>query len=360
MRRAAYALINLSHLKNNLASIRKIASHSKIMAVVKADAYGHGALKICQHLADADAFSVACVNEALELRESGSEKPILALQGFNTVKELQLAVTHKVQVAIHQVEQLKILQSISPAPVLDVYIKLDTGMHRLGFDPSQFKQIAVEINSALSPASNVSVMTHLACADEVNSSATQQQLDLFDQALSGQQYSQSIANSAGILAWPQSHRDWVRPGLMLYGVNPLTADIGNASHVDLHPVMRFCAPVISIKKCKQGERIGYGGEYCCSRDMVIGIVAVGYADGYPWHLSRAPELSIRGKRAPIVGCVSMDMITVDLSSVDAQVGDEAELWGNDISVTKVAKDAETISYELLCAAGNAVHRKYIE
>lgn len=360
MRRAAYALINLTHLKKNLTSIRKIANHSKVMAVVKADAYGHGMLKVCQHLTDVDAFAVACVNEALELRDSEITKPILALQGFSTVEELQLAVAQKVQVVIHQSEQLKMLRNISHKFALDVYIKLDTGMHRLGFDPLQFKQIIAEIKSSLVPGSKVSVMTHLACADELNNPATQQQLDLFDQALNGQQCSQSIANSAGILAWPDCHRDWVRPGLMLYGVNPLNGDASASSHVDLRPVMSLRAPIISIKRCQQGSRIGYGGDYCCPHDMVMGVVAAGYADGYPRHLSNSPKLSIHGTHVPVVGRVSMDMITVDLTGVNAHVGDEVELWGYDISVTQVAKDAETISYELLCAAGNAVHRIFIE
>ncbi len=360
MRRAAYALINLSHLKKNLNSIRKIVNHSRVMAVVKADAYGHGMLKVCKHLIDVDAFAVAYVNEALELREHGIVKPILALQGFSSVEELQIAVTHNVQVVIHHVEQLKILQSISHTHALNVYIKLDTGMHRLGFDPSQFKQIIAQIKSILPLKSKVSVMTHLACADELNNPATRQQLDLFDQILNGQHYSQSIANSAGILAWPDCHRDWVRPGLMLYGVNPLNDDAATSTQVELYPVMSLRAPIISLKKCQKGARIGYGGEYCCPHDMVIGIVAAGYADGYPRHLSRAPKLSIHGRQVPLVGRVSMDMVTVDLGAVNARVGDEVELWGYEIPVAQIAKNAETISYELLCAAGNAVHRKYIE
>ncbi len=360
MKRAAYALINLSSLKHNLASVKKIAHRSKIMAVVKADAYGHGVMEVCRQLTDADAFSVACVNEALELRASGIVKPILALQGFSSVEELQLASAHKIQVVIHQEEQLKILQSNSSAQSLDVYVKLDTGMHRLGFEPLQFKRVVAAINSYISPGSSVKVMTHLASADELNSTSIQQQLEYFDTTLVGQHYSQSIANSAGILACPQSHRDWVRPGLLLYGINPFNGDANNTTQIDLHPVMSLHAPIIAIKLCKKGERIGYGGEYCCPHDMVIGVVAAGYADGYPRHLSSAPMVSVRSLHAPIVGRVSMDMITVDLSAANAQVGDTVELWGNDISVTQVAKAAETISYELLCAAGNAVHRKYID
>ncbi len=360
MRRAAYALINLSNLKHNLSIARKVVSRSKIMAVVKADAYGHGVLKICKSISDVDAFSVACVNEAMELRESNIDKPILALQGFTTAEELQLAIAHKIQVVIHQAEQIKILQTISSAGLLDVYVKVDTGMHRLGFEPQQFKKVISELTAILHPNSNVNVMTHLACADEVNNPVTQQQLELFDHTLKGQIYQQSIANSAAILAWPDSHRDWVRPGLMLYGLNPLNSDIDSALPVNLQPVMSLRAPLIAVKSCKQGERIGYGGDYCCPHDMVVGIVAAGYADGYPRHLMNMPNCSVHGELAPIVGRVSMDMVTVDMTGIDAQIGDEVELWGNNISVTEIANNAETISYELLCAAGNAVYRKYIE
>lgn len=364
MRRAAYALINLSHLKHNLATIKKIASHSKTMVVVKADAYGHGILEVCKSLTDTDAFSVSSVNEAMELRGSGISKPILALQGFFSVDELRLAVTHKIQVVIHQSEQLNILERLAPTQAMDVYIKIDTGMHRLGFEPAQLEQIVAKLTSILPPNSNLSVMTHLACADEVNNQATGHQLETFDRVLDqfqkNQINSQSIANSAGILAWPQAHRDWVRPGLMLYGVNPLNVSNESPSQVNLLPVMSFRAPLISIKSCKKGEKIGYGGDYCCPHDMVVGIVAAGYADGYPRHLANASKCSIRGELVTIIGRVSMDMITVDLSAIKAQLGEEVELWGKTISVTEIAKDAETISYELLCAAGNAVYRKYIE
>ncbi|MGI9227358.1 MAG: alanine racemase [Gammaproteobacteria bacterium] len=360
MKRAAYALINLSHLKHNLSIVKKIAHHSKVMAVVKADAYGHGVLSVCKSLSQTDAFSVACINEAVELRENGVTKPILSLQGFSTEKELQFAIAHNIEIVLHHPDQLKQLQSYtSIVHPLDVYVKIDTGMHRLGFEPSQFDAVITQLKSLLPNESKISVMTHLACADEINNPATEQQLELFDHTLNGQEFIQSIANSAGILAWPKSHRDWVRPGLMLYGVNPLDADVDKLN-VELKPVMSFRAPVISIKQCLQGDRIGYGGDYCCPHDMVIAVVAAGYADGYPRHIPGAPMISIHNKSVPIVGRVSMDMITADITGIESQVGDEVELWGNDISVEKIARDADTISYELLCAAGNAVPKKFIE
>ncbi|QMU62606.1 MAG: alanine racemase [Gammaproteobacteria bacterium] len=359
MKRAAFARINLAHLKYNLASIRTFVNQSQVMAVVKADAYGHGVLEVCRCLSDADAFSVAYVNEALELRESGIKKPIVALQGFSSTDELRNAIEHKVHVVLHHKEQLKILQSNEPAQTLNVLLKIDTGMHRLGFAAEKFKQVLDELKSLLSPESTIRLMTHLACADEVKNPQTQQQLDQFDLLVKNEPYAQSIANSAAILAWPEAHRDWVRPGLALYGVNPLQNQT-RSSPIELRPVMSLHAPLISIKHCKKGEKVGYGGDFCCPSDMVIGIIAIGYADGYPQHLKSSPSVSINAEQVPLVGRVSMDMIAVDLSGVHSQVGEIAELWGESISVTDVAEHAETISYELLCAAGNSAYKKYIQ
>ncbi len=359
MRRLAYVLINLSHLNGNFAIVREVAPCAKIMAVVKADAYGHGMLEVCRRLTAADAFAVACVDEALELRDSGVAKPILVLQGFNGAAELRCAMRRKIQVVIHQWEQLELLRGVAFTHAMEVCIKLDTGMHRLGFEAARFRQVAAQLESILPPKSNISVMTHLACAEQVDSPATSRQLHHFDQALVDYYGSQSIANSAGILAWPSSHRDWVRPGLMLYGVSPFTGAT-NAASAELRPVMSFRAPLIAIKTCLQGDTIGYGGEYRCPRDMTIGVVAAGYADGYPRHLREPPRLSIRGQPVTLVGRVSMDMLTVNLSAAQARIGDEVELWGSEINVAQTAECAQTISYELLCAAGNVVHRRYIE
>lgn len=359
MRRAAYALINLSHLKNNLASIKKIVNGSQIMAVVKADAYGHGMVQVCRSLSDTDAFCVACVNEAQELRESSIHTPILALQGFRSIGEYKTAVTHNIQVVIHHLEQLKILKSLATRKPLHIFVKIDSGMHRLGFEPEQFKMVMSELDTLLPTGSVINLMTHLACADEEDDFATQLQLDIFNKVVGVQTCQQSIANSAAILTWPQSYKDWVRPGLLLYGINPLSHST-HFKNYDFRPVMSLRAPIISIKACSKGDKIGYGGEYCCPRDMVIAVVAAGYADGYPRHLNTSPEVSIHGKHAQIVGRVSMDMITIDVSAIDVEIGDEVEFWGEDIPVTAIAKYAETISYELLCNAGSAVNRKFLE
>lgn len=359
MRRAAFARINLSHLKHNFAEVQKLASQSKIMAVVKADAYGHGMLEVCKTLSDADAFSVAYVNEALELRESGINKDIAALQGFGNVSELQNAIENKIQVVVHHHEQLKILESYAKQPSLDVFLKIDTGMHRLGFATSEFENVAARLKSLLSPESKIRAMTHLACADEVDNPATLQQLEEFDFALNNQDFEQSIANSAGILAWPQCNRNWVRPGLVLYGVNPLARQATKTT-LNLRPVMNLCAPVISVKNCKKGEKVGYGGDFSCPEDMLIGIIAIGYADGYPRHLKQSPAVYVAGKKTTVIGRVSMDMIAIDLRGIEVQLGDVAELWGENVLVAEVAKCAETISYELLCVAGNSVGKIFIQ
>jgi alanine racemase len=359
MKRAAFARINLSHLKHNLAAIRNLVNQSKIMAVVKADAYGHGMLEVCNSLSDADVFSVAYVNEALELRESGIKKDIVALQGFSNAEELQNAIDQNIQVVLHHQEQLNILKSSTKQSSLNVFLKIDTGMHRLGFAVEEFKNAFNELKLLLSPESKIRAMTHLASADEVDNPATQQQLEQFDLAVKDQPFEQSIANSAGILAWPQCHRDWVRPGLLLYGVNPLPKQERKAA-IELRPVMSLFAPLISVKNCKKGEKVGYGGVFSCPDDMRIGIIAIGYADGYPRHLKQSPRVFVCGKKASVIGRVSMDMIAVDLSGIETQVGEMVELWGENISVAEVAEHAETISYELLCAAGNSVSKKYIQ
>jgi len=359
MKRAAFAKINLVNLKHNLTTIRKLVNQSKLMAVVKADAYGHGMLQVCKALSDADSFSVAYVNEAVELRNSGIKQPLVALQGFSSEEDLKFALKYDIQVVIHHAEQLKILKSVGTVGPLNVLLKVDTGMHRLGFRVEEFNSILTEIKSYLSPSSNLRLMTHLACADDLENQVTLQQLDTFFSLANEHKYEQSIANSAGILAWPDSHCDWVRPGLALYGINPVKNQ-ALSSAVDIRPVMSLHAPLISIKQCKKGEKVGYGGDFCCPKDMVIGIIAIGYADGYPRHLKAVPCVAIGKNKAPVVGRVSMDMIAVDLDGINVQVGEIVEIWGESISVTEVAEHAETISYELLCATGNSVYKKYIQ
>ena len=359
MIRSAYALIRLEHLVHNLNLLRNTAPNSKIMAVVKADAYGHGLVKTVQALNQADAFAVACANEALELRSTGILHPIICLQGFSNNKQLQSIADANVQAVIHSEYQIKLLQGSKLKQPIQVWLKIDTGMSRLGISPSKTTDIYQQLIDT-QRVTKIRLMTHFANADLLDEKFTQRQLQLFEQA--SQELSEcekSAANSAATLAFSNALYDWVRPGLALYGVSPFQVEQSHPDTSDLLPVMSLYAPIISIKDCKQGDRIGYGGTYVCPHDMRIGIVAIGYADGYPRAITQPISVSVDGKHAPIVGNVSMDMITININEIEANIGDYVECWGTDISVTEVAHAANTISYELLCGISRHVEREYV-
>ena len=359
MIRSAYALIRLEHLAHNLNLLRNTAPNSKIMAVVKADAYGHGLVKTVQALNQADAFAVACANEALELRSTGILHPIICLQGFSNNKQLQSIADANVQAVIHSEYQIKLLQGSKLKQPIQVWLKIDTGMSRLGISPSKTTDIYQQLIDT-QRVTKIRLMTHFANADLLDEKFTQRQLQLFEQA--SQELSEcekSAANSAATLAFSNALYDWVRPGLALYGVSPFQVEQSHPDTSDLLPVMSLYAPIISIKDCKQGDRIGYGGTYVCPHDMRIGVVAIGYADGYPRAITQPISVSVDGKHAPIVGNVSMDMITININEIEANIGDYVECWGTDISVTEVAHAANTISYELLCGISRHVEREYV-
>lgn len=359
MTRPARAVIDLQALRHNLQRARRAAPASRIMAVIKADAYGHGLLQAAEALAHTDAFAVAGVPEAVQLREANITHPVLALQGFRTHDELAAASAHRVQVTLHHERQLQWLEDTGLEPSLEVWIKVDTGMHRLGFSLSELKTVYARVQRLPAVKSPPKLMTHLACADNPLNPATQQQLSRFDQAVASLSGEQSIANSAGVLAFPQSHRDWIRPGIMLYGASPYID--GDARRDGLQPVMTLTAPLIAIKHCQVGDALGYGGSFVCPEDMPIGVVAIGYGDGYPRHASTGTPVLVNGARAPLLGRVSMDMITIDLRHIDMpQVGEEVVLWGAQLSVDEVARHAGTIGYELLCHGGCSVRREFVD
>ena len=359
MIRSAYALIRLEHLSHNLKYIRSVAPKSKIMAVVKADAYGHGLIKSARALNEADAFAVACAEEALELRSAGILHPIICLQGFTDGKQLQQIADANLQAVVHSDFQIKLLLASKLKQPIQVWLKIDTGMNRLGISPDNAKKVYQQLLET-DRVSKIRIMTHLANADLLDEQTTYRQLQLFEQACKKIPDSErSAANSAATLAYSNSHFEWVRPGLSLYGVSPFQLEHSHPDTTELHPVMSIFAPIISIKHCFTGDRIGYGGTYTCPHDMRIGVIAMGYADGYPRAIEPAVNVSLDGKLAPIVGCVSMDMITIDLSEIDAKVGDDVELWGEDVSVIDVARAANTISYELLCGISSLVKREYV-
>ena len=349
MSRPAQVVINLAALRHNFSRVRVLAPASKIIAVVKADAYGHGLVRIAKALPDTDAFGVACLEEATELRDAGIIKPLILLEGPYAGGDLHDIVKLGVEVVIHHEDQILMLEQYKGKARIKVWLKVDSGMHRLGFDPTDVKNSFARLKHCASVYKDIRLMTHLANASSLDLPMTLAQLELFRQTCEGLDGARSIANSAGILAWPQTHADFVRPGLMLYGVSPM--DNCTAADHGLLPVMSLQSTLISIRNVRKGEPVGYGAEWFCPEDMPVGIVAVGYADGFPRHGKSGKPIIINGKRSQIIGNPSMDMLAVDLRNIpDVKTGDPVELWGNALPVEEVAKYADTIPYELLCAA----------
>jgi alanine racemase len=357
MKRSARAIIDASALRHNLKRCREAAPNSLAMAVIKANAYGHNMLKTAETLSHANGFAVSCIQEALALRQARFIHPILVLQGFQNLQGMKAAAEHRLRVVIHERHQLELLESASASIKLDVAIKLDTGMHRLGFPVEQARSLFGQLSKHPNVKPTPWLMTHMACADEPGNPHTQQQLDKFEKYTDGLQAPRSIGNSASILAWPQTHVNWVRPGIMLYGSSPFLH--GNARGDGLEPVMTLNAPLVSIHTIPKGESIGYGASWTCPEDTRTGVVAIGYADGYPRHAPTGTPVWINGKETRILGRVSMDMIVIDLTAIEARVGDGVELWGKNLSVDRVAQAAGTIGYELLCNAGNLCQHEYV-
>ncbi len=351
------AHINLKALRHNLERVRQAAPNSKIMAVIKANGYGHGMLQIAEVLEQADAFAVARLSEAMQLRQAGVEKEIVVLEGFQAANDIIQFSQHDLQPVIHHLFQIELLQQTRLEQPIAVWLKIDTGMHRMGVAPNITKQCWQQLHGNESVAA-IRLMTHLASADDLRSEQTQQQLATFDQAVAGIDAETGIANSAGILGWPKSQRDWVRPGLMLYGVSPFVA--GRCEDEKLQPVMTLVSCLIAVNHFKQGDTIGYGASWVCPEDMCIGVVACGYGDGYPRHAVPDTPVLVNGQRVPLVARVSMDTICVDLrQQPDATVGDPVVLWGEGLPVEEVAQAASTIPYELLCSVTNRVSFHYI-
>ena len=358
MKRSAYAIIKLEHLAHNLNILRSFVPTSKVISVVKADAYGHGLAKTAQALTSSDAFAVACANEAVELRAAGILHPIICLQGFSDEKQLQSIADANVQTVIHSDHQIKLLQNHHLNQSIQIWLKIDTGMGRLGFKPEDARHALQRLENIKS-ISKIRLMTHFANADLLDNEYTQQQLKSFDNiAKHFPDKERSAANSAASLAYTNSHYEWIRSGLVLYGISPFQADKTHPDTSELKPVMSLHAPIIAIKQFKKGDSVGYGSLYTCPQDMRIAVVAIGYADGYPRALTSTTNVCIHGSHAPIVGRVSMDMITIDISHTDASIGDDVELWGQEVAVSDVASAANTISYELLCGISGRVERIY--
>jgi len=357
MSRPARALLNAGALKHNLDQVRRRVN-ARVMTIVKANAYGHGLTWVAKTLADVtDAFGVSSIDEALQLRYAGIAKPICLLEGFFHPDEIPLLSQHRLEPVVHQEAQVSALLQASVNMKLSVWVKVDTGMHRLGFTPAAAASTVKRLREAPS-ISSLRLLSHFARAEFANDQATQSQLSQFVSLQHDLGLEASIANSAGILAWPSSHMDWVRPGIMLYGASPLEQQ--SAAKLDLKPVMTLETKLIAIHARKKGDAIGYGGDWRCPEDMPVGVAAMGYGDGYPRHAPAGTPVLVNGLRASTVGRVSMDMITVDLrSQSDAKIGDPVVLWGQGLPVEEVAASAGTLSYELLCHVTDRVQRAFV-
>lgn len=384
MARTATAVIKLTAIKKNYLHAKSLASPAKAIATVKANAYGHGAIEVAKTLADvADAFGVACIEEAKELRDAGIKAPILLLEGFFTADELTYISESNLWCVIHSQWQLEALQQATLAKPINVWLKMDSGMHRLGFLPNEYAKAWQQL-TAMSQVSNIVHMSHFSSADDVNSLLTAQQAALFIETINDLPGDISIANSPAVLTRilakvstaasneqltaqlsPElltalsSREQWIRPGIILYGASPIDDDVLAQS---LIPAMTFTAKVISQRIINKNDSVGYNALWTAEKATKIGTVSIGYADGYPRHAPNGTPVYINGKQSRVLGRVSMDMMMVDLSMFAQEdcLGYEVELWGDNISASKVAKYSETISYALFCGLTRRVSRRYIK
>lgn len=350
MPRPLRVTLRLSAWRNNLDVVRRRAPGARHLAVIKADAYGHGLLRAARALQAADGFALLELDAALQLRAQGFAHRIVLLEGFFDPAELIVQAEHRLTAVIHCEEQLAMLQGGPLARPLDVFLKLNTGMNRLGF-PAEQAHVLVERLRASGKVGAITLMTHFASADEPAGVA--QPLRRFDAATQGMQAEVSLANSAALLRYPEAARGWTRPGIMLYGASPFPDE--TAAHLGLQPVMTLESELIAVRDIEAGESIGYGSTFTAAQRMRMGVVACGYADGYPRHAPTGTPILVGGRRTRTLGRVSMDMLCVDLSGLpEARVGTAAVLWGDGLPVEDVARMAGTISYELLCAVAPRV------
>lgn len=356
--RPACLEIDLNALKHNVAVVRSLAPYQQVMAVIKANGYGHGMSQVAEALQhDVEAFAVTSVDEALQLREWGYTLPIVLLEGFFSRDELALIEQYNLQPVVHQIQQVEQLLEYQTDHRITVWLKLDTGMHRLGFSGDDYYRAYQLLSSATHIQQPVGHMSHFACADDVQHPFTVKQLRQFKQVCDGLQGPMSLANSAAVVAWPETHGDWVRPGVMLYGVSPLLHKTGGLH--GLKPVMTLRSALIAIRKISKGDAIGYGSCWRADESCYIGTVAIGYGDGYPRHAVNGTPVKIGTETYGLVGRVSMDMITVNLGrELKVRVGDHVTLWGDGLPVETVAQHSDTIAYELLCGVASRVKRHY--
>ena len=342
--------IDSAALRHNLDAARRRAQRSRICAVVKANAYGHGLARAARALAAADGLALIELEAALELRRLGERRPILLLQGFFSPDELEPIAAHGLTAVVHDAEQLAILERARPPKKIAVVAKLNTGMNRLGFPAEDLRGVLERLRNCPG-AGAIALMTHFADAD--GKRGVRWQLERFEAASAGVDLPKSLANSAALLRYPEAHKDWVRPGIMLYGCSPFPDE--SAEKLGLKPAMTLTSELIAVKELRPGDCVGYGCTFTADARMRVGVVACGYADGYPRHAPTGTPILVAGKRTRTLGRVAMDMLFADVSGISgAEVGSAVTLWGEGLSADEVAASAGTVSYELLCAISQRV------
>lgn len=365
MSRPTEIIIDLRALRQNCRLAKNLSGNGQVVAVVKADAYGHGAADIALTIEPEVAmFAVSCMEEAIALRKQGVSLPILLLEGCFSKDEYQLAEQQNMQIVIHSKEQVQQFHDVSLSGKLKVWLKVDSGMHRLGVLPDELEGVYRQLSN-MDSVSDIVLMTHLASADSDSPAFTQLQLSRFKEAvtlvnqITPNPHQLSIGNSAGLLNWQDARSDWNRPGLMLYGLSPFAFAHQDADK--LQPVMTFCSEVIAVRKISAGESVGYGNTWVANRNSVIATVAVGYGDGYPRTAGSGTPVLVNGQRCLTAGRVSMDMISVDVTEVaSVKPGDKVELWGKNLDVNEVAAHAGSIGYELVTRMPKRTKRRFSE
>jgi len=344
MPRPIQAKLDLSALQNNLEKARRSTS-ARIMCAIKADGYGHGLLRVAEALDTTDGYALLDIQDAVQLRERGFRQTILLLEGFFSTEDFPVIAEYDLSCVIHNTQQIAMLDAYPGKGTLDVWLKINTGMNRLGFAPKQVSQVMEQLNRHRA-VRDITLMTHFATADELAGVA--KPLAIFNEVTAPYRLPRSLANSAALLRYPETHGDWARPGIMLYGSSPF-GEI-SAQQLGLKPVMTLSSRIIATQDLQSGDEVGYGAIFRAEQAMRIGVVACGYADGYPRHAPNGTPIVVDGHRTRTVGRVSMDMMCVDLSDLpQVSIGGHVVLWGDGIPVDEVARAAGTISYELMCA-----------
>lgn len=351
--RVRQASIDLSALTHNFRQIKQRAPQSAILAMVKSNAYGHGLERVAKALSEADAFGVACIEEVERLRGADIRQPIVVMTGFHTSEELRWLQQVQATAVVHHHPQLDILSSTDFSESISVWVKIDIGMGRLGFQPGEIAAVLERLQGLGRRVKIQGLMAHFSSADNLESPCTPSQMAIFQDCLKTYRLPGSLAHSAGIFGWQGSLHDWIRPGIALYGVSPFTDKTG--ADLGLQPVMTLSSRLLTVHHLDKGSAVSYNGLFVCPETMPVGVVEMGYGDGYPRHAVTGTPTLIHGIRCPLIGRVCMDMLVVDLRPVpQAKVGDEVILWGKGLPVEEIARSAGTIGYELLCHVSQRV------